>query len=437
MRPPTRAERHYRWNFLALQVDVTTFMVGLAFMDAATVLPLFLDRLGATSAMIGATQAIQTLGMMLPPLFAAHWIHGQKRHLRFLVTVTGIGRAGLLTLLPVLLLWGETRPGFVLGWFFFVYALFWAMDGACHPSWLDIIAKSIPARARGKLFGSIQILGGVMAAGAGLVVARALRPGGLEFPLDFALLLALWCVGAGLSQAALMVLREPEGEGTAEQKPSLRAYLAGTPRFLRKHPRVAQIIAVRILLGAGAIAAPFYILFAQKHLGATAAAAGVYLTSHRVGEIATGVLWGYLSDRHGPIIGLRLAAAGVACAPLVALVAAHGMPMIFPLVFFLMGGAGAGVWILANNALLEVVRDGDRPLAVGVASLCQAPTALFGLLGGLLLRGGFSHLALFWLTLALTGAGVIASMRMPALREPEVAGAHDLVTAEAAVGESG
>jgi MFS family permease len=414
MKQKTSAERHFLWNFLALQVDVTTFMVGMAFMDAATVLPVFLDRLGATSAMIGATQAIQTLGLMLPPLFAAHWIHGRKRHLRFLLTMTGTGRLALLTLLPALLFWGETRPGWVLAWFFVVYALFWGTDGACHPSWLDIIAKAIPARARGRLFGTMQILGGALAAGAGLLVARVLRPGGLEFPHDFALLLALWCAGTGISQVALMLLREPEGEGVEEERPPLRVYLAGTPRFLREHPQVARIIAARLLLGAWTISAPFYTLYAQKHLGVTAAAAGFYLTTQRVGEIATGILWGYLSDRHGPIIGLRLAAACVAGAPLAALLAAGGAPSVFPVVFFLMGGAGSGVWILANNALLEAVRDSDRPLAVGVASLCQTPTALYGLLGGLLLRAGVPYVGLFWLTLAVTSAGLVACLRTPA-----------------------
>src|SRR3712207_8550462 len=61
---------------------------------------------------------------------------------RSLVTVCAIGRAGLLALLPILLLWGSSRPGWVLAAFFVVYALFWAMDGACQVSWLDIIAKT-------------------------------------------------------------------------------------------------------------------------------------------------------------------------------------------------------------------------------------------------------------------------------------------------------
>jgi MFS family permease len=404
---------HFWWNFVVLQVDVSTFVVGLAFLDSATVLPLLLTRLGATSTTIGAVQAVQTLSLMLPPLFAAHWIYGRARHKRFLVTVCGIGRAGLLTLLVALLLWGRTRPGLVLAWFFVVYALFWATDGASQVSWLDIIAKTIPARARGRLFGTMQVLGGLLAAGAGLVVQAVLRPGRFPFPLEFALLLALWCVGAAVSQIALVLLREPDG-AAATKKPALWAHLAQAPGFLRDHRRVTQIIGIRFLLSGATLAVPFYMLFAREHLGVSEATAGLYLTAQKVGEIATGALWGYLSDRFGPAIGLRAVGAGVLCAPLLALLAAYGQAWLFPLVFVVLGGTGVGVWILANSALLEAVADHERPFAVGVASLCQTPTALYAVAGGSLLHAGLPYPALFALTLLLTAGGLLAAMRLPA-----------------------
>jgi MFS family permease len=133
-----------------------------------------------------------------------------------------------------------------------------------------------------------------------------------------------------------------------------------------------------------------------------------------VGEIATGALWGSLSDRFGPAIGLRAVAAGVVGAPLLALLAASGHGAVFPLVFFVLGGTGAGVWVVANSALLESVADHERPFAVGVASLCQTPTALYAVAGGFLLRAGLSYPALFALTLLLTAGGLLAAMRLPA-----------------------
>lgn len=148
------------------------------------------------------------------------------------------------------------------------------------------------------------------------------------------------------------------------------------------------------------------------------AAAGVYLAAQKVGEILTGPLWGALSDRFGPAIGLRAAAAGVVATPLLALLSAAALPGCYPAVFFLLGGTGPGVWILANNTLLEAVADRDRPLAIGIAALCQAPTALYALTGGLLLRAGLSYPALFVLTALITATGLLVSCRLAAAFPP-------------------
>jgi hypothetical protein len=419
----SEAQRHYRWNFIALVVDVSAFVLGLAFMDSATVLPLFLTRMGAGSAGVGVAQALQTLGLMLPPLFAAHRIHGRPRHKSFLLWVCGLGRAGLLTLPPVLLLWGESRPGWVLAWFYTVYALFWAMDGACQPSWLDIVAKTIPARARGRLFGTTQVLGGLLAAGAGWAVHAVLREPRLPFPREFVLLTFFWCAGAAVSQVALWLIREPAGDVDPSReadadRPPLRTYMARAPALLRANPLVGRIIAVRVLLGGAMLALPFYTLFAREQLGVSTAAAGLYLAAQKVGEIATGPLWGVLSDRMGPAFGLRVVAAGVAAAPFLALAASADAAGIYPAVFFLLGGTGSGVWILANNALLEAVSDRDRPLAVGIASLCQAPTALYAVAGGLMLRAGFSYPTLFLLTALVTTIGLGLACRLKSARGP-------------------
>jgi predicted MFS family arabinose efflux permease len=198
----------------------------------------------------------------------------------------------------------------------------------------------------------------------------------------------------------------------ADEKPALRAHLAQAPGFLRRHRRVAQIIGIRLLLGGASLSVPFYVLFARQHLGVSEAAAGLYLTIQKIGEITTGALWGYLSDRFGPAIGLRAVAAGVVCAPLVALLAAFGHAALFPLVFFALGCAGWGVWVVANSALLEAVNDAERPFALGVAALCQTPTALYAVAGGFLLRAGLSYPALFALTLLLTAGGLLAATRL-------------------------
>ena len=55
-----------------------------------------------------------------------------------------------------------------------------------------------------------------------------------------------------------------------------------------------------------------------------------------------------------------------------------------PVVFFLVGAMSDGLWMTGTNTLMETVEAQERPLAVGVASICQAPGAIYGLVGGML-----------------------------------------------------
>ena len=63
--------RHLRRNVLALGADYVLYVIGLAFVSQATILPAFAAYLGAPNVAIGAIPAVATLGWLLPPLFAA------------------------------------------------------------------------------------------------------------------------------------------------------------------------------------------------------------------------------------------------------------------------------------------------------------------------------------------------------------------------------
>lgn len=391
-------------------------MAGLAFLDGTTVMPVLLSRLGADDRLIGLTRVIQTLGFTLPALFAAHYIHGRAEHKPFLLATCGLARLGLLSLPIVLLAWGTRSPALSVAWILAVIGLFWLMDGACAVSWFDIVAKTIPARVRGRFFGAMQAVGGLGAIGAGVVVAAVLDKGGLPFPASFALLAGLWCVGAAVSQTALFLIREPHGATNSEEpRPGFVAYLRQAGPLLRSRPRVARLIAMRVLVDGAGMAAPFYILFAQQHLGTPDRMIGVLAVVQSVGRLATGPLWGWICDRFGTSRGVRAVAVCVLATPACALIAAHGAPWLLPVVFVLMGATQDGVWMVASSALLESVGDRDRPLALGAATVCQTPTALYGFAGGLIAQW-YSYEAAFTAALVVTALGLVAALRVQHVR---------------------
>lgn len=388
------------------------FFSGLAFFDGNTVLPVFLARLGAADWIVGLTRLIQTLGYTLPALISAHHIHGRPRHKSYLLLTCYLSRIGLFTLPPVFLLCARGHPTFVLVWLLCVLGVFWTLDGACAVSWYDIVAKTIPARVRGRFFGLMQTLGGIAGILVGKAVATILAPGGLRFPANFAVLAGGWCVGIIGSQIGLHLLREPEGDvEPIEERPSFVEYVRQAPALLRRSPGVVRILVARLVLDGTGMAAPFYVLFATRDLRISLATVGLYQLLQSAGRVSTGPLWGWISDRWSPVIGLRIIAVFTACVPALALAAGHGAAWVFPVVFFVLGAIQDGLWMVTTNALLETVGERDRPLAIGVLSLGQTPVALYGPLGGLIAEAT-SYATGFGVALCFGIAGTLLVLRI-------------------------
>jgi MFS family permease len=401
------AARHFRWNFAVLVMDASTFFAGLAFLESTTVLPVLLLRLHAGDSVVGFARFLQTLGFTLPALLGAHFIHGRRRHKPFLLATCAIGRAGLCTLPAVFALAGERSPGFALAWFLAVWAVFWLLDGASAVSWFDIIGKTIPPRVRGRFFGVMQATCGCAAILSGLAVKSVLHRYG--FPVNFVVLSLGMCAGVLLSLGFLLAVREPAGEVVEEARPGLTEFYRRAGPLLRRNPRLRRLLVIRLLLDGGAMAAPFYILFAERDLHVGLQMVGVYAVVQSAGKVLGGPVWGWISDHAGPGAGLRAVAVSITGIPLLAL-AARSAPELLFAVFALIGAVQDGAWMVGSNALLESVTDEERPLAVGVSSMFQAPGSLFGLAAGALAAVS-SYPVVFGAAAALGGAALLLAMR--------------------------
>jgi MFS family permease len=80
-------------------------------------------------------------------------------------------------------------------------------------------------------------------------------------------------------------------------------------------------------------------------------------------------------------------------------------------VFGLMGAVMDGVWMVMSTAIMESTPEEERPLAVGVASVCQTPSALYGPVGGAI-AGLLGYRVVFAASAAFALAGLAVSFRI-------------------------
>jgi MFS family permease len=408
IRPQTTAERYFRRNAALLMLEAAAFLAGLEFMGTGVVIPVLVSRLGGSDLLVGMFRFIHVLGFTLPALVAARLIHGRVYHKRFLLLSTLSGRVLLLTL-PFVLPLGARYPSGVLAWLVFVWVLFWFSDGTCTVSWFDIVAKAVPLQRRGAFFGWMQTTTGLVGMGVGWAVGRVLSPGGLPFPANFALLSVGWCVGAWVSQALLCGIVEPPGEVDETDRPGMREYVSRLRPMLRTNHRLRRLIWARVLADGGSMALQFYVLFAAKVLSVSDSTLGFYTACLGVGKVVGGPVIAVCQHRLGSRGAFCVVAMLVAAVPTLGFAASMGAAGVMPLLFVVLGVVQDGLWIAFSQAVMAASNDAERPMAVGIASLCQVPGACFAPLGGVL-TGVMGYRGVFLLTAVVTWCGVAAAV---------------------------
>ncbi len=421
---PFVPERLYvKWNLRALTMDVSCFSVGMAFFDLNAVLPLLMERLGASGTVIGAFAAVRFLCFSGLQIFMAYIVHGRPKQKNLMAGIAQVTRTPLL--LAPFLLWHANRSiadrqlSLVS---LLVILSVWAIgDGLGYVPWMEIVARAFSARTRGRFFAFTQLLSGLLSIGiAGLVVRNILNSSLFPYPTNYAVLIGAMAIMMQLSSAGLWMVKEPNTRDMVfPPRPEVREYFSRLPGMIKGNAEFRHLAAIQILVGFGSASAPFYVLYGTSHFHLPDSWGGTYQVLLAIGVVALMPAWAYLAEKRGPAQAVRGVAFACLLTPVIAMTVGLYSPWLFGLVFLMMGGSlGWGMWIATNNYLLIHTPETDRPLYVALLNLLYAPSAIYPFLGGLLVkRHEFINISgipvLFLTTSVIIAIGFILSLRLP------------------------
>jgi Na+/melibiose symporter-like transporter len=381
--------------------------------------------------LVGLITVLQRVGYRLPQLPVAALVAHRPRRAPLLRWGVLVGRMPFI--LFAIYLWTRGMGNHQAIIWFMMLAYFSASfgNGVVGVPWQDIIAKSIPARLRGRFFGTMQVAAALMAVAIGFVVRWMLGPEGPGFPHNYTILFTLLALFFTISTVGCWLIREPI-RPVLDRPHSLPEMAAGIPGVLRAD-RGFRMLVVVVTAGFGLnYSVPFYMLHAKQDLGAPDEMAGIYIWAMTLGSATSSIVWGMLNDRRGPRSVVRGACVFATLAPVlgIALAAVHslGADSISPAhgavvyfygaVFACAGAAFGGFWMGATNYLFSLVGHRERPRYIGMLNLLATPGGVFPLLVGWLLT--FLPFAPVLAMLAGCGtAGIYASWRMPAEPTPQ------------------
>jgi MFS family permease len=403
-----------RWNFTVIVLDAAFFLGALAFIDPVAVLPVLLSGLGASQLVVGLVGSLQAAGWLLPQLFASSLVLHRPRRKPFVVWIAVFSRLPFLALAAVFSLsWGAAHLEVLLVLLIVMFGLFFFSDGLIGVPWHDIVARTIRPDVRGRFFGSMQFLSGLLAIGAAALVRHTLADPSLPFPQNYGRLFVYFSVGMLASLALILFIKEPRRAPVTERQ-GLGSIIRAIPATLRSHPALFRLVLVQNAFGISGLALPFYAVYADSQLRLPGHVGGLFVGAAMVGSICASPVWAYVNDRLGCLTVIRQIPLLLTTVPLAALLvpravmalgAESAMPYAYASVFFLNGAAFAGRWMGFTNYLYEIAPGPLRPLFLGLSATLCAPSVLMPLLGGFLLSL-ISYQSLF----AITAAGGVVAL---------------------------
>jgi hypothetical protein len=409
------------WNFGAITLDVAFWSAGAACVDVGAVLPVFVSTLTGSKLVIAALTVLPGVGWTLPQLMGVSRILHRPRKKGYLLGVAAAGRTPMLVLPVLLLLFPPSSKSLMLWALVGCYTTLFLTDGLIGAAWYDIIGKAIPARVRGRFFGSMYILGGMGALGAGWLVRRVLASPHLAYPRQYGVLFACMCAGLFMSFLLLAMIREPEGVVVSERAQSLREVLSQVPRIWQRSPPLRGLLSISWLGGLAGLAWPFYVLYGMKALDLPAESAAVFIWATSFGSMGGSLAWAWVNDRKGPrsvVVGVCAMRSAPPALALIVPVLAGLYPQLrapdvaqyaYALVFLFGGAVMSGGMMGFANYLLELAPARERPLFVGLGYTLNAPSLLAPVLGGWLISV-WSYQGVFALAAAVGAASLVVSL---------------------------
>ncbi len=387
-----------RRNFRLGVLNGALFRIGDVFIDTEMVLTWFLAQLGTSNTLIGLVSPIRFGGSFLLQMLVSGYIERKPYKLPLYQLISIIRCAALLILAATMVFVPVGSPWLVFA-FFAVLTLFSLGAGLVSVPFMDVVGKVVPPRRRGAFFGQRMFWGGLLALGGSLIVGFLLaEPDGFRFPLNVAVLFVLASVFYGLTAWSWIAVKEPPSSVSEDQERTitgeLRVQLRRGLAILQHNATYRRYILVRLALTIASWAAPFYVVYANRELGAPASLLGLYLGVRTAAGIVSNLFWARISDGLGNrrlivltnLLGLTTPALVLAFGFLNRTVPgdAPWLSYAFALVFLTAGAFGSGSGIGITNYLLDVAPEAQRPLYLAFTNTLFGLARFTGLASGLI-----------------------------------------------------
>ncbi len=375
----TREEVDKR-NFTLSTVNGTLFRAGFEYINAFTVLSVFIHTLTGSVALAGLSQFFQSFFSQLGRVINAPRIHTIKKQPIFMGNLNLIARLGWFFL--ALMMFLDVGKNVLIPTMFIIIAVSWFCGGMMWPVFEDHFARTILPRRRSELLGAREFWGGV-AAFIGSFVVKQVLGSHMQFNNKYGLLFLLGFVFLISSGFTFYSMRDINHSVDSNPMP-LSAIFKNIRSILSEDKNYRWYLLMRTIWIV-TDSALLLSLIAVKEVGNLDDMVVSYLLiAQIIGRIGGGVLWGKvakISGSRNAIITVQILNI-IAAAAMIAVVGSSNVStLVYIIVSFAVGVITPGV-MLNFVYFSETTHMKKRPVFMTVEGIISMPLAFVSYLFG-------------------------------------------------------
>jgi MFS family permease len=410
-RPITREQRR---NIGVLGVDMALFAMGLGALGQLTIIPLFVSKLTDNPLAVGAVTAAFQIGW-LPQVFAAGLVERSVRKWPWVIKFSTFERLASLVLALCALAAPHTGP-WILALVYLACFSQTMFGGLCVGPWLDVIARVVPGRLRGRFFGISNMAGALLGAISAAIAVPLLDH--YPFPYNFAACFLLATLIYAVGMIPIMMVHEPPGPPPRPPR-AFHHQIGDLPRLLAADRPFRRFLIGLGIASLATMSNGFVAVYAVSELGAPDDIAGWYTATLFVAQTVASLFLGWLSDRYGFLSISRAVVVATVGLTVVALLAPNAVWLL--VAFAVLGVGQAGRMLALMTGATEYGPPQRRPsyvaLAYGIVGPCAALAPLLG--GQIVAILGYSWLFGISAAIALLALPFLGEGARPPLRAAE------------------
>ena len=291
-------EKIAKKNSKVFLIDGMMFQFGMSFIDASSVISVFIFLLTNSASLSGLAQVCFMVGITGGNILWGSKLSKIKSIPKFMAKQVIFARLFLFLAFGLLFLGMD--EGLYSVFFILLYFISFFVHGATVAPWQDIYSRTMTDRYRSTVMGYRQSMGALVSILASVIIQRVLSINALDYKMQYGIVILIGTAILTICAIPLSLIKETERPITDQNNnEGVLNLLKRAPGILKAQKPFSNFLTVRILDTVVMSVITFLIIASKDILGLTTAQVGIIVIMRTVGRTVGGFFSGWLSKKFG------------------------------------------------------------------------------------------------------------------------------------------